>query len=202
LSSRPTNRPTLLERVFSPVWFMPFATWAVRFYARLFRDLRVTGLEHVPKTGGLVVACNHESSWDPPIVGVSFNRELEFMAKKELFEKPFPRAILRGLRVFPINRDAPDIGALKEALRRLEAGRAIGIFVQGTRNAGDAAALDGAAYLAQRAGVPVLPAAIWSEGRNFRVAFGPPLEAPGKSRADATLLTASIMREITALLPS
>ncbi len=196
------KQSTFLERLFSPVWFMPLATWAVRSYARLFHGLRVTGLEHVPKTGGLVVACNHESSWDPPIVGVAIKRELEFMGKKELFQKPFTRAILRGLRVFPVDRSGADIGAIKEALRRLNDDRVIGVFVQGTRNAGDAAALDGAAYLAQRAGTPLLPAAIWREGRSFRVAFGPPLEASGRSRSDAAELTALVMSEIKALLPS
>jgi len=180
---------------------MPFATFVVRAYATLFHGLRVSGLEHVPQGVGLVVACNHESSWDPPIVGVSINRKLEFMAKKELFAKPLSRAVMRGLRAFPVDREGQDIGAIKEALRRLQAGRAIGIFVQGTRNAGDAAALDGAAFLAQRAGTPLLPAAIWREGRNFRVAFGPALAAAGTSRADATALTTRVMQEINALIP-
>ena len=93
------------------------------------------------------------------------------------------------------------IERIGEALRRLQAGRVIGIFVQGTRNAGDAAALDGAAFLAQRAGTPLLPAAIWREGRNFRVAFGPALAAAGTSRADATALTTRVMQEINALIP-
>lgn len=198
---RSTKGVSLLERLLSPVWFMPFATVVVRAYARLFHGLRVTGLEHVPQGVGLVVACNHESAWDPPIVGVSINRKLEFMAKKELFRTPFGRALMRGLRAFPVDRQGQDIGAIKEALRRLEEGRAIGIFVQGTRSLGDAAALDGAAYLAQRAGVQLLPAAIWREGRSFRVAFGPALAATGKSRGDATALTGAVMREIEALLP-
>lgn len=193
--------PSFLEWLLSPTWFMPFATFVVRAYATLFHGLRVSGLEHVPQGVGLVVACNHESSWDPPIVGVSINRKLEFMAKKELFAKPLSRAVMRGLRAFPVDRAGQDIGAIKEALRRLQAGRAIGIFVQGTRNAGDAAALDGAAFLAQRAGTPLLPAAIWREGRNFRVAFGPALAAAGTSRADATALTTRVMQEINALIP-
>ncbi len=193
--------PSFLERLFSPVWFMPTAIWVVRVFATLFYGLRVSGLEHVPQGVGLVVACNHESSWDPPIVGVSINRKLEFMAKKELFQKPFSRAIMRGLRAFPVDREGQDIGAIKEALRRLKAGRAIGIFVQGTRNSGDAGGLDGAAYLAQRADVPLLPAALWREGRSFRVAFGPAIVAHGKTRDDAKALTSEVMVEIRALLP-
>ncbi len=201
MSERPKQRRGFLEWLLSPGWFMPTAIWAVRTYARLFRGLRVTGLENVPQGVGLVVACNHESSWDPPIVGVSINRRLEFMAKKELFVKPLTRAVMRGLRAFPVDREGQDIGAIKEALRRLKEGRAIGIFVQGTRNAGGAAALDGAAFLAQRAGTQLLPAAIWRENGKFRVAFGPPLAAVGRTRDDASELTLTVMREIAALLP-
>src|SRR5690606_36461367 len=83
-----------------------------------------------------------------------------------------------------------------------KAGRAIGIFVQGTRNAGDAAALDGASYLAQRAGVPLVPAAIWREGRAFHVAFGPPILPTGRTREDATALTQQVVQEIGAMIPS
>lgn len=191
---------TPLERLFHPNWFMPFAIFMVRMVARLFYGLHVTGLQHVPKEGGAVVACNHVSTWDPPIVGVSINRKLEFMAKKELFQRPLVAAVLRGLRAFPVDRDRQDIGAIKEALRRLQAGRVIGIFVQGTRNQGDAEALDGASYLAQRAGVPLVPAAIWREGRAFHVAFGPALTPTGRSRDDARHLTAQVMAEIRSLL--
>ncbi len=180
---------------------MPTAIWLVRTYARLFYGLRVSGLENVPRQGGAVVACNHVSTWDPPIVGVSINRKLEFMAKKELFEKPLSRAVMRGLRAFPVDREGQDIGAIKEALRRLKDGRVIGIFVQGTRNAGDAAALDGASYLAQRAAVPLVPAAIWRQGRAFHVAFGPPLEAGGRTREEARELTARVMGKISDLIP-
>lgn len=193
---------TLLERLFHPAWFMPFATMMVRAYVRLVYGLRVTGLENVPDEGGAVVACNHVSSWDPPVVGVSIDRKLEFMAKKELFAKPLSAAIMRGLRAFPVDREGQDIGAIKEALRRLKAGRAIGIFVQGTRNAGDAAALDGASYLAQRAGVPLVPAAIWREGRAFHVVFGPPILPTGRTREDATALTQQVVQEIGAMIPS
>ncbi len=192
---------TLLERIFHPNWFMPTATFLVRGFARLFYGLHVTGLENVPQQGGAVVACNHVSTWDPPIVGVSINRKLEFMAKKELFESPFLRAVMRGLRAFPVDRHGQDIGAIKEALRRLKAGRAIGIFVQGTRNAGEAAALDGASFLAQRAQVPVVPAAIWRQGRAFHVAFGPPLTPSGRTREDATELTGTVMERIQELIP-
>jgi 1-acyl-sn-glycerol-3-phosphate acyltransferase len=193
---------SLLERIFHPNWFMPTATFIVRWFARIFYGLHVSGLENIPKTGGAVVACNHVSTWDPPIVGVAINRKLEFMAKKELFEKPLLRAVLRGLRVFPVDREGQDIGAIKEALRRLGSGRLIGIFVQGTRNAGDAEALDGASFLAQRAQVPLVPGAIWREGRAFHVSFGAPLTPTGRTRDDAKELTKNVMQRIRELIPA
>ena len=192
---------TILERVFSPRWFMPTAIFAVRTYLKLFTGLKVHGLENVPHTGGVVIACNHVSSWDPPVVGVAINRKLEFMAKKELFEKPLLAAVLKGLRAFPVDRDRNDIGAIKEALRRLRAGRVIGIFIQGTRNQGDAAALDGAAYLAQRSSSVVVPTGIWREGRTFHVRFGELIHAGGTDKDDMKRLTATLETAIKGLLP-
>lgn len=194
-------RVTLLERIFSPRWFMPTATVIVRTYLRLFPGLVVSGLENVPAEGAAVVASNHVSTWDPPVVGVSMKRKLEFMAKVELFEKPLFAAVLRGLRVFPVDRERNDIGAVKEALRRLREGRVIGIFIQGTRNAGDAAALDGAAYLAQTSGAPIVPTAIWREGKTFHVRFGEQLQPQGKGRESIKRLTAETASAIDQLLP-
>lgn len=179
---------------------MPTAIVVVRIYLKIFTGLKVQGLENVPKTGAAVVACNHVSAWDPPVVGVAINRKLEFMAKKELFEKPFLAAVLRGLRAFPVDRERNDISAIKEALRRLKAGRVIGIFIQGTRNEGDAAALDGAAYLAQRSGAVVIPTAIWREGRAFHVRFGEVVTPEGTQRDDVKRLTTTIESTIRALV--
>lgn len=193
---------TLLERVFSPRWFMPLAIFVVRNYLRLFTGFVVSGLENVPDDGSAVVASNHFSSWDPPVVGVAIDRRLEFMAKAELFEKPFTAAIMRGLRAFPVDRERNDIGAVKEAIRRLREGRVIGIFIQGTRNAGDAAALDGAAYLAQATGSRIVPTAVWREGRAFHVRFGEPLAPQGKGRESMRRLTEETASRIRSLLPA
>lgn len=180
---------------------MPTAIVLVRAFVSLFYGLARRGLQNVPQTGPLVVACNHVSSWDPPVVGVAINRKLEFMAKRELFEKPLPAAALRGLRAFPIDRQSTDLGAIKEALRRLGQGRAIGVFIEGTRNAAAGTAFDGAAYLAARSGARLLPAAIWREGRRFVVEFGEPIETKDVGRSEISSLTATLAAEIRALLP-
>lgn len=183
--------------------FYAFAVVVVRLVVGLGYGLRVTGQEHVPRVGGCVVGVNHISAWDPPVLGIATPREIHVMAKKELFASWPMRRVLRGLRVFPVDREANDIGAIKEALRRLERGHAIGIFFEGTRNVtGDAAPQLGAAYLAQRAGVPLVPAAIWREGRAFRVAFGAPLSAQGRSRVALAETTDRLVAAVRALMPS
>jgi 1-acyl-sn-glycerol-3-phosphate acyltransferase len=187
----------------SPPPFYALAVILVRWYVGLAYGLRVTGQEHVPRVGGCVVGVNHISAWDPPVLGIATPREIHVMAKKELFASWWLRRVLRGLRVFPVDRGANDIGAVKEALRRLQRGHAIGIFFEGTRNpAGDAAPHLGAAYLAQRAGVPLVPAAIWREGRAFRVAFGTPLSAEGRSREAMDEMTEGLVVAVRALMPS
>lgn len=184
-------------------WFYDLAVVVVGILLRLAYGIKVYGRELVPREGGLVVASNHITWVDPPLMGVSMPREVNYMAKKELFEKnKIFRALILGLRSFPVDRERSDMTAIKEALRRIERGVAIGIFVQGTRNRGDAKALDGAAFLAQRAGVPVVPAAIWREGRAFRVRFGEPLYPKGKTREEARELTSLVMVRINELLPA
>lgn len=191
----------MLRRLLSGKWFFVFGRTLALIVLKIVYRLRVEGLELVPRSGGLVVASNHISTLDPPVLGVSVPREIHFMAKKELFESRWLGPIITGLRAFPIDRERNDVGAIKGALRRLRAGLAIGIFAQGTRNAGDAEALDGAAFLAQRAGVPLLPAAVWREGRRYRVRFGAPLHPEGRSKEEIAALTDRLMERVRDLLP-
>jgi 1-acyl-sn-glycerol-3-phosphate acyltransferase len=192
-----------LERIVQQDWFFWFGRTVFLIYAKLFLGLRVEGQEKVPRQGGLVVVSNHFSSLDPPVMGVSIPREANYMAKKELFEgKWWFRLIIMGLRAYPVDREGNATGAIKDSIRRVKDKQvAIGIFIQGTRNAGDAEALDGAAFIAQRAGVPVQPAAIWREGRSFVVRFGDPIMPQGKSREEASAITQTLMEKIKQLLP-
>lgn len=183
-------------------WFYNLAVFLVKSFLKLFYGLEVSGTEHIPKSGGIIVASNHISSFDPPVMGVSVPREINYMAKKELYKNRYVRALILGLRTFPVDRSKSDMNAIKEALRRLRAGVAIGIFAQGTRNKGDAEAFNGASYLAQRAGAPLVPAAIWREGRSFHVRFGEPIIPEGKSREEMQAMTAELMQRVRALMPA
>jgi 1-acyl-sn-glycerol-3-phosphate acyltransferase len=178
------------------VGYVFFALWI-----RLVYGLRIAGNEHVPRSGGCIIASNHFSGWDPPVVGVAAApRQVHFMAKRELFASPFLAWVLRSVMAFPVDRTANDIGAVKEALRRLKAGHAVGIFFEGTRHADAKAVMGGAAFLAQRAAVPIVPAAIWREGRRFRVAFGPPLRPQGTSKEEAAALTTDLAQRVREML--
>lgn len=191
----------LLRWVTRP-WFYYTARTAYFLVARLLWGIRAEGKENVPREGGLVLAANHFSTYDPPTIGSLLPREVSFMAKKELFENRFLNLIFRGVHAFPVDRGRSDVSAIKEALRRLKADDAVGVFIQGTRNQGDVEALDGAAFLAQRANVPILPAAIWREGRRFEVRFGEPFEVAGKGRAAMYAATATTVHRINDLLPT
>jgi len=191
----------MLERLVRKDWFYWFAVWAFRSWARLFLGLKIIGRDNIPPKGGAVVACNHFSTLDPPIVGVSVPREIHFMAKRELFDSRAGRLLMLGLRAFPVNRGGSDTSAIRTALRKLRSGLAIGIFIQGTRSAGSNPALDGAAFLALRSGAALVPTAVWREGRKYVVSFGAPL--PARSRdSTAGEVTAELTAAINALLPA
>jgi 1-acyl-sn-glycerol-3-phosphate acyltransferase len=162
--------------------------------------LRVVDVEHVPLDGPCVIASNHDSGWDPLVVGVSMPRFVQYMAKRELFSNRLMVWALHGVGTFPVDRGKNDIGAVKEALRRLQAGGAVGVFFEGTRKAEAKAAMGGAAYLAQRSGGALVPAAIWREGRRFHVRFGEPMRATGRSREETAALTAALTERVRTLL--
>lgn len=187
---------------FRRLWFYHLVSFLVRNYARTFKRLSLEGQDNIPAATdkGLIIAGNHVSNLDPPLIGSLVPREIHFMAKKELFASQPLRWICEHLMAFPIDRSRSDAKAIKEALRLLKSGVALGIFPQGTRNKGDAEALDGAAFLAQRAGVPLQPVAVWqAQGQQF-VRFGTPFYPQGTSREETKELTVRLMSEINALL--
>lgn len=155
--------------------FLRVAKWMAYNFFALFYDLRAEGRENIPAEGGVIIACNHFSSVDPPAMGSSTTRLPSFMAKKELFVHPASRFLMEILHAYPVDRETNDMQSIKTSLRKLKAGEAVGIFFEGRRNQGGAEARGGAAFLAQRADVPIVPAAIWREGRAYRVRFGAPI---------------------------
>jgi 1-acyl-sn-glycerol-3-phosphate acyltransferase len=112
---------------------MAMSTPGVQWWGRL----EVSGLEHLPEDGPLLLAGNHDSYWDPVAIGIAGmpRRQIKALAKHTLW-KPGLGRILDGMGQIPINRGKGDMGALERAIEELRAGACIGIFPEGTRSLG------------------------------------------------------------------
>ena len=99
-----------------------------------FYGLSMSGSHNIPSSGSLILATNHTSFYDPPIVGISSRRQLHYFARDTLF-KGLPGMIIRNLKGIPINRNAADIKSIKATLNALKNNGAIVIFPEGTRSA-------------------------------------------------------------------
>lgn len=136
-----------------------FICWV---YCSFFIRLRVTGKENIPKKGGFIIASNHVSNLDPVILGFSCPRNLNFMAKEELFRNPVFGRIIYSVGAFPVKRKNADISALKEAIKRTSSGKGLVLFPEGSRSNGVELRPPeaGIGFIAAKAGVPVIPAFI------------------------------------------
>lgn len=192
--------------------------WLIfRFLFRVVFRRRIFGAENIPASGPLIVASNHISSLDPPVVGTGFWRPGVYMAKEELFRNPLVGAFIRSIRAFPVKRGAPDRASLKYALDALARGEALVIFPEGTRSeTGELQPPEvGVGMIAYRSGAPVVPAwvhgtdrALPKHGRpgfsRFTVAYGEPLrfetpEGARPGRADYEAAAQRIMEAIAEL---
>ncbi len=131
---------------------------------RLFHRIRVKGRENEPRRGdgSYLVICNHLTWRDPIFLCASLRQQQpHFMAKKELFRIPVFNWMIRALGAYPVNRGGADVGAIRHTIRMLEDGKTVGMFPQGHRNNGvdprTTKIHAGAAMIALRAGVPILP---------------------------------------------
>ena len=130
-------------------------------FRTLFRG-RISGYKNVPLKGALVVVANHGSHLDPPLLGNVLGRPVAFMAKEELFRIPLLGSIIHACGAYPVSRGSSDREALRVASKRLSLGWAIGVFLDGTRQANGLVnkPMAGAALLSARSGAPILPVAI------------------------------------------
>ena len=153
---------------------------------------RTRGMEHIPDSGGFIVACNHISFWDPPLVGASLPREVHFLAKEELFSNAAFRWLISNLNAIPIRRGLSDPGGVKRALEVVSRGGGLVMFPEGGRVKEGALkpALPGVGLLSVKAGVPVVPAYVSGSDRIKRailrlhrveLAFGEPYFPPAET---------------------
>jgi 1-acyl-sn-glycerol-3-phosphate acyltransferase len=120
---------------------------------------RVVGKENLPRDGGFLLAPSHRSMMDIPFAAVVTHRRIRFMGKKSLFSLPVIGAIFTWLGGFPVARDGTDRKAVRESVEMLRAGEVLCVFPEGTRQNGPKIQplQPGAAYLALRSGMPIIP---------------------------------------------
>lgn len=106
----------------------------VSVFAKFFFRLKVIDVSNVPKEGGVIVAANHNSYFDIPLLGCALNRPADNIAKSELFQIRVIAALFRALGGFPVRRGRADRKAIEEAVRRLKAGRLLSYYPEGTRS--------------------------------------------------------------------
>ncbi len=162
-----------------------------------FTRRRVLGEHHVPRTGAAILAPNHISHFDPPLLGISSDRPVDWMTMKELFDSPLLAPLLRWIGAFPVARGQLDYAAVRTAIARLQHGRIVGVFPEGGLRTGPTSILEGAplkpgvSALAQMTQAPVIPCAVigtdalynprrWFPWRHTKVwiTYGEPLAPP------------------------
>ena len=174
----------------------------------LFRA-RVYGRENIPAEGAVILAANHASNIDPPLMASLIDRPVSYMAKIELFENPIFGAAIRRCHAFPVKRGESDRGAIKAAVTVLKEERVLGLFPEGTRSKTGKLqkAEAGVALIAAMTGAPIVPVAILNTHRIFanggllpqlRIMYGQPISFQGdrKSKEALDAFSAEIMAHI------
>jgi 1-acyl-sn-glycerol-3-phosphate acyltransferase len=202
-------------------------TFAGRMFARAMSRISIEGaIDEIPRDGPLIIAANHASNLDAPVLGAwlipRLGRRIHWLGKRELFAWPIVGWVAANGGVHPVDRDSADVEAFRLASRILEGGHILFVFPEGTRSPDGALqeARDGVALLALRSGAPIVPIGIggsnrvWPKGQRVphpgghvvvRVGrpFRPSDELPAGTdrRVAKPLVTNMIMERIAALLP-
>jgi len=134
---------------------------SIIFCRFLFR-LKIHGRQNIPKEGGFILACNHLSYLDPIVLGVACPRDIDYMARHDLFENKIFGRMISSVNAFPVKRDSADLSAIKEVIKRVGSGKVVGLFPQGGRKEIDSQDKPeaGIGFLAAKTNAPVIPAFI------------------------------------------
>src|SRR5206468_7853779 len=197
---------------------IPMKLWqlirgVVRLIVAIMLDVRLIGRQNVPKTGPLIIASNHLSWAEIPLIPAFLKRKVVYMAKEETFQGKMGW-LVRFLGAFPVKRGEADRQSLRAAEELLKAGCILSIFPEGTRSKihklGKAHA--GMGMIALRSGAPVVPVAIWGSENAFKklrtpitIAYGEPMILKPKgnkiTREDIDEATNKVMRKMAEMLP-
>ncbi len=144
---------------------MIIRTLALILSKLLFR-LQASGLKNIPLKGGFILASNHTSYLDPPILAAACPRVLSFIAKEELFKNAIFGRFITAVNAFPLKTETADLKALRWAIGALKAGGVVTIFPEGGRTTDGELdePLKGVGFIAAKANVPIIP--VFIEGSN------------------------------------
>jgi len=199
-------------------WFYYVGRFLTKALLLLLTRWQVKGRENIPVQGPLLVVANHLNLADPPILGVSINRKMVFLAKEELFRDALSRFFVKNYGAFPVQRGRLNRAAFDRAGQFLAKGIAVAMFPEGKRSKTRQleSAFPGTAMLAWRCGAPILPVAIsgterikgfsWIFSRpkitvNIGTAFRLPQVNGKVSKEELNQFTNTIMGHIAQLLP-
>jgi 1-acyl-sn-glycerol-3-phosphate acyltransferase len=184
------------------------------FLRRIYR-IQVVGAEHIPARGGVILASNHESLFDPWLLAVATTRPIRYMAKRELWRYPLVGRAMDAFGTFPIQRGAGDRTAMSRGADLLRAGAVLGVFPQGTARPFRRRPFQrGAAKLALTVGCPLVPVCLIGSEKVLRpnkpkvglpavqILIAPPIEVAANGRPTipaAKALTQQLEATITEL---
>lgn len=188
-----------------------FITWV---FFKLFYRMRVYGLEHFPE-GGAVIAANHTSFLDPPLVAISSPEEVHFLARETLFKTPGFGAFIRALNAHPVSGDASDVAVFRTICDLLKEGKKVILFPEGTRSYDDTLGVikPGIGLLISRTNSAIIPAYIhgtfniWNRSRKLpklwgktACVFGTPIRYSNFAHLDKRDAQAAIANQLTTQL--
>lgn len=159
-----------------PQWILDIVRMGVRFFSRLLWKMELLGVENVPKAGGLIIAANHQTYFDPFWISVPVKRPTRYLAWSAAFKWPFVGRCLTWFGAWPLQLERSDPSAIRRSLQWLRDGGAVVIFPEGGRStsSGEMERFKaGAVRLALEANVPILPVTIrggnrvWPRGWRF-----------------------------------
>lgn len=188
--------------------------WVVLFVFALLARVSVRGRYNIPKRGPYIIASNHLSWTDIPLVAAYIPGKVVYMAKEETF---YSKAgwLVRFLGAFPVKRGEADRQSMRTADEQLKNGKVLVIFPEGTRSKTRTLAQGhaGLGMIALRSAVPVIPVAIWGSehalkkfGARVTIAYGEPIELKPQgakiTREDINSATEKVMHSIATMLPA
>lgn len=187
---------------------------ASALFFRAFYNYHIYGEENIPE-GGCLIASNHDSFFDPPLIGCTLESAPHYLARKTLFDNPVFAKAIAALKSHPIDQDRPDMAGLKRIIGIAKKGGGVVLFPEGSRSWDGQLqpSQPGIGLVVAKAGVPVVPVRIfgahpaWPRGGRprlftpIRVAIGTPIHFPASSnnRENYQLIGDQIMAAIAAI---